>query len=359
MTDRPDDRGPSTRSVHAGLPAAEQGAPFLPGPMPASTFHWSGEAAPEGYARDHHPTVALLERALGELDGGTSIAFGAGNAATAALLDGLEPGQRLVAPADGYPAVRQWCVERLSPRGVACDLVPSATEAFVEAAPGADVVWVETPVNPRLDVVDVRAVAEVTEGLLAVDNTVCTPLGQRPLDLGADVAMCSGTKALSGHSDLLLGVLSVRDEELAARLRTRRSRSGAVLGPFEAWLAHRSLATLALRLERQSSNADAVAALLRDRGLEEVVRPDHPQMRLAGPLVGFTLESAEAADRFLATCDLVADATSFGGVHSTAERRGRWGTDQVPEGFVRLSCGIEDPEDLLADVASGLDAAGA
>jgi cystathionine gamma-lyase len=342
--------GPSTRAVGAGLPAAAQGEPFLPGPVLASSFHWSGEAAPAAYARDHHPTVALLEDALGALDGGESVVFASGNAATAALLDGLEPGQRLVAPVDGYPAVRQWAAERLEPRGVRCELVASSTDAFVAAAPGADLVWVETPSNPRLDVVDVAAVAAARTGLLVVDNTVCTPLGQQPLTLGADVAMCSGTKALTGHSDLLLGVLSVRDTELAARLRTRRSRSGSVPGAFEAWLAHRSLPTLALRLERQSANAAAVAALLRARGIADVVHPG------VGPLVGFTLASAQAAQRFLAACTLVAEATSFGGVHSTAERRGRWGTDAVGEGFVRFSCGIEDTADLVADVARALDA---
>ena len=347
-------KGDSTRSVHAGLPAAEQGEPFLPGPVLASSFHWSGEAGPQGYARDHHPTVARLEAALGELDGGESVVFASGNAATAALLDGLEAGMRLVAPADGYPAVRQWVKERLIPRGIECALVPSDTRSFVDASLEADLVWVETPANPRLDVVDVRALRAAFGGLLVVDNTVCTPLGQRPLELGADVAMCSGTKALTGHSDVLLGVLSCRDPELAARLRVRRSRSGSVPGAFEAWLAHRSLPTLALRLERQSANAAAVAALLRERGVEDVVHPTHEQMRLSGPLVGFTLASAEAAERFLAGCALVADATSFGGVHSTAERRGRWGTDAVEPGFIRFSCGIEDTADLLADVEQAL-----
>jgi cystathionine gamma-lyase len=349
--------GPSTRAVHAGLPEPVQGEPFLPGPVLGAAFHWSGEAGPGAYARDHQPTVARFEAALGSLDGGDCVAFAAGNAATAALLDGLEAGQRLVAPADGYPAVRQWARERLAVRGVDCVLVPSRTDAYLEAVEGADLVWVETPANPRLGVVDVGAVAGAAHGLVVVDNTVCTPAGQQPLALGADVAMCSATKALSGHSDLLLGAATVRDPDLAATLRLRRSRAGTVPGAFDAWLAHRSLATLALRLERQCATAAAVAALLRERGVPGVAHPDHPQMRLAGPLVGFTLPDAASAERFLAACELVAEATSFGGVHSTAERRARWGTDDVPEGFVRLSCGIEDPGDLLADVAQALDAA--
>jgi cystathionine gamma-lyase len=348
--------------VHAGLPAPEQLAPLLPGPVLAATFHLAGDAEPAGYARHHHPTVALLEAAVGALDGGECVAFSSGSAAAAAVLERLEPGDLLVAPQDGYPTVRRWCAELLEPRGVCTRLVASTTEAFEEAAPGATVLWIETPANPRLKVVDVRAVAAAAGGLVVVDNTVATPLGQQPLDLGADMAMCSGTKALAGHSDLLLGALSVRDRGLAEALRSGRSRAGSVPGAFEAWLAHRSLPTLGLRLERASASALAVAAALRERGVEDVVHPaDDPvareQMRFHGPLVGFTLPSADHAQRFLTACELVAEATSFGGVHSTAERRDRWGFDAVPAGFVRFSCGIEDTEDLVADVLAALDAA--
>jgi cystathionine gamma-lyase len=354
-------RGPSTRAVHAGLPAPQRLEPLLPGPVLAATFHLPGEAEPGGYARLHHPTVGLLEDALGDLDGGECVAFASGAAAVGAVLERLRPGELLVAPEDGYPAVRQWSSE-LEPRGVRVRLVPSSTEAFVAAAPDAALVWIETPANPRLEVVDVGAVAAAARGLVAVDNTVATPLGQQPLALGADVAMCSGTKSLAGHSDLLLGALSTRDADLAAALRGGRARTGAVPGAFEAWLAHRSLATLGLRLERASANSVAVAAALRERGLEGVVHPaDHPaaleQMRFFGPLVGFTLAGAERAQRFLAACRLVAEATSFGGVHSTAERRSRWGHDAVPEGFIRLSCGVEDTGDLVADVLAALDSA--
>jgi cystathionine gamma-lyase len=231
---------------------------------------------------------------------------------------------------------------------------------------GAALVWVETPSNPRLDLVDIAAAAEAARAagaLLAVDNTVCTPLGQQPLAHGADFAMLSGTKALCGHSDVLLGAVSVRDPERAAGLRRWRTLSGAITGGFEAWLAHRSLATLGLRLERASANAAALAALLRER--EDVVEVMHPggefasrQMRFTGPLVCFSLASADRAQRFLGACTLVTEATSFGGVHSTAERRGRWGTDDVSEGFIRFSAGCEDRVDLLADVTRALDGTG-
>jgi len=171
--------------------------------------------------------------------------------------------------------------------------------------------------------------------------------------------MLSGTKSLCGHSDVLLGAVSVAEPERAEGLRRWRTQSGAIAGGFEAWLAHRSLATLGMRLERSSANAAAVAALLGARDdVSELCHPAaSPQMAFTGPLVGFSLGSAERAQRFLGACSLVAEATSFGGVHSTAERRGRWGTDAVDEGFIRFSAGCEDEADLLADVAAALDAA--
>jgi cystathionine gamma-lyase len=357
--------GPSTRSIHAGVPAGEQGDPLLPGPVLAAPYHLRGakDAAPYGYGRDGNPSWTHLERALGELDGGESTVFASGMAAvTAVLFSTLRSGDVLVACGDGYPGIRGLAEERLAPLGVQTRLAASETSAIAEAADGATLVWFETPSNPRLDVVDIAAVAEAAHAagaLVAVDNTVCTPLGQQPLAFGADFAMLSGTKSLCGHSDVLLGAVAVRDTALAEGLRRWRTQSGAIAGGFEAWLAHRSLATLGMRLERSSANAAAVAALL--HGRDDVHEVCHPaassQMAFTGPLVGFSLGSAERAQRFLGACSLVAEATSFGGVHSTAERRGRWGTDAVDDGFIRFSAGCEDPEDLLADVADALDAA--
>jgi cystathionine gamma-lyase len=186
--------------------------------------------------------------------------------------------------------------------------------------------------------------------LFAVDNTLATPLGQRPLDHGADFAMLSGTKALTGHGDLLMGAVSVRDPALAADLRAWRSRTGSILGPFEAWLAHRSLATLGLRLDRSQANARALADALAAR--DDVTGVRWPGV---GPVVAMVVSSAEHAQAFLGACTLVSETTSFGGVHSTAERRARWGTDDVPEGFIRFSCGCEDTADLVADVLRALD----
>ncbi|MGH2949439.1 MAG: PLP-dependent transferase [Solirubrobacteraceae bacterium] len=343
--------GPSTRAVHAGLPPAAQGEPLLPGPVMAAPFHLRGpvDAAAYGYARDGNPTWTHLERALGELDGGESVAFASGMAAlSAVVLPRLRPGDVLVATGDGYPGIRKLAAGHLEPRGVEVRLVPTDTAAIVDAARGAALIWVETPSNPRLDVCDVAAVAEAAGGaLVAVDNTVATPLGMRPLDHGADFAMVSGTKSLCGHADLLLGAVSVRDGALAEELRTWRSVTGAVPGPLEAWLAHRSLATLGLRLERSQANARAVADALRGRSAD-VRWPG------VGAVVAFALPSAEHAQAFLDACELVSEATSFGGVHSTAERRARWGTDDVPEGFIRFSAGCEDTADLVQDVLQAL-----
>jgi cystathionine gamma-lyase len=347
--------GPSTRAVHAGLPPAGQGEPLLPGPVLAAPYHLRGaaDASPYGYGRDANPTWTLLERALGELDGGESVVFSSGMAAVSAvILPRLRSGDVLVACGDGYPGIRRLAAEHLEPRNVEVRLVPTDTDALVAAAAGADLVWVETPSNPRLDVCDVAAVAAAAHAagaLMAVDNTLATPLGARPLDHGADFAMLSGTKSLIGHSDVLMGAVSVRDPAFAAELRAWRSRTGAILGPFEAWLAHRSLATLGLRLERSQANARALAQAL--VGRDDVTGVRWPGV---GAVVALTLPSTERAQAFLDACRLVSEATSFGGVHSTAERRARWGTDDVPEGFIRLSAGCEDTDDLVADVLQAL-----
>jgi cystathionine gamma-lyase len=234
------------------------------------------------------------------------------------------------------------------------------------------VLWLESPSNPGLDVVDLQALAQAghAEGALVVtDNTLATPLGQSPLDLGVDVSMMSLTKAMSGHSDLLLGSVATRSPEQHERLARWRSLAGPIPGTFEAWLAHRSLATLDVRLQRMCANALALAQALRGRDDLLALRypglPDDPghttaarQMRLFGPVVSFTLRDADTAQRFLDAAGLVTEATSFGGTHTMAERRQRWGSDGVAEGLVRLSAGLEDPDDLIKDVTRALDAVG-
>lgn len=355
---RRDAAGPSTRVVHAGLPEPAQGEPFLPGPVFAAPFQLAGDAdaAPYTYHRYGNPTWAAYENALGELEGGDAVVFSSGMAAVAAVfIPLLKPGDVLVAPSDGYPGVRSIATEHLAPRGIEVRLVPSADDAVLGAIAGATLVWIETPSNPELALLDVERIAQAAHeagALLAVDNTLATPLVQRPLALGADLSMSSGSKHLSGHSDLVLGYVAARDPERSAALRHWRGLTGAIPGPFETWLAHRSLATLGVRLERQTATALALAELL--RGREDVSGVRHPGI---GTVVCFELPGAAMAQRFLGACELVTEATSFGGVHTSAERRARWGTDAVSEGFIRFSVGIEDCGDVLADVTQALDAA--
>ena len=367
---------PATRVVHAGLPAAEQGAPFLPGPVLAAPYHLSGpsDASRYGYGRYANPTWTAYEAALGELEGGESVLFSSGMAAVAAVLvPALQPGDVVVVPGDSYPGVAAIATEQLRPRGVEVRVVPTDAEAIRGALAGATLVWVETPSNPGLAVLDVAALAQEAHAagaLLAVDNTLATPLLQRPLAAGADLSISSASKLLTGHSDLVLGYVAVADGARAEQLRTWRGLTGAIAGPLETWLAHRSLATLDVRHERQCANAMALARALEARpdvrGVLYPGLPSHPAHELAtrsfggeryGCVLCFDLETEERAQAFLHGCRLVAEATSFGGVHSSAERRLRWGIDDVSPGFIRMSVGIEDAGDLIADVSAGLDAA--
>jgi cystathionine gamma-lyase len=338
---------PGTKVVHAGLAPAEAGTPFLGGPVFAAPFHLPGDPhqTPYGYGRYDNPTWAAYERALAELDDArAATAFSSGMAACAAvLMTCLRPGDVLVAPNDGYPMLRTIVEQHLD---VEIRYYATGEQCDVD---GARLVWIESPSNPELREADVAAIADAahaTDALVALDNTLLTPLGQRPLDLGCDFAVYSDTKAMTGHADLLMGHVATRDAELGSQIRAWRSHTGSVPGPFEVWLAHRSLATLDVRLERQLRNARAVADLLRSRGIEA---------RSNGMIVAFELDDAQ---RFLESCELVIEATSFGGVHSSAERRARWGQgDDVAEGFIRFSAGIEATEDLLEDVQTALDRA--
>jgi cystathionine gamma-lyase len=349
--------GPSTRAVHAGLPPARQGEPFLPGPVLASAYHLTGDDvhSQPGYLREGNPTWAAYERALGELEGGEVVVFSSGMAAASAVMLSLVPGDVLVAPVDGYYGVRVLAETHLEPRGVECRLVPNEQSAMQAAAPGATLVIAESPSNPSLELIDGDALhAAAPEATLVLDNTLATPLAFRPLDHGATMTMASATKALSGHSDLLLGYVATNDPAWLERLRGWRGLTGAIPGPIETWLAHRSLATLGLRVERQAVTAAALTELLRGRG--DVTDVRWPGM---GAVVCFTLADAATVARFFAASDLIIEATSFGGVHTSGERRARWGSDDIHEGFVRFSVGIEDTDDVLAEVSRALDAASA
>jgi len=364
--------GDSTRTVNAVDSDAVAGRPVAGVPVPASAFHLAEDEGSEDhvYGRYSNPTWTHLESALAALEGaGAALVFGSGMAAvTAALRALVRPGTRLVIPADGYYQVRRWAAESLVPQGVLVREAPAAT--LCEAAADADVVLAETPTNPGLDVVDLRRLSGVCHARgarLVVDNTTATPLGQQPLELGADLVVASATKSLAGHSDLIAGYVAGSTPELMHAVEAERLLAGAVLGAFEAWLVLRSLGSLGLRFQRQCQNAAALAVALRAHPGVRSVRypglpddPAHPiaaaQMRRFGGLVSIELADAAAVHALVRRSRLLVAATSFGGLHTSVDRRARWG-DDVGAGFARISAGIEDTDDLVADVTAALDAA--
>jgi cystathionine gamma-lyase len=367
----------ATRIIRSTLTPATAGEPLHTGPVFAAPFHAPGDPAQTRYtyARSHNPTWTELEGAIAAMESdGSFLAhariFASGMAACSGVLAAtLRPGDIAVLPATSYFTVRLLMEQYFTPMGVQLRLAPIPDLGREDILHGARLVWIETPSNPEMQVSDITAISMAAHrggALVAVDNTTCTPLGQQPLVLGADFSVASDSKAMTGHSDLMLGHVATRDPDLIARIDSWRTLTGGIVGPMEAWLALRSIATLPLRLERASANALAIAQFLATRPEVEVVLhpglPTHPQhtlaarqMRFAGPVLGFVLCDKPTAERFLAACELVTEATSFGGLSTTAERRARWGHDAIPEGFIRMSAGCEDIEDLLADLAQALD----
>lgn len=360
----------ATQVIHAGLSDATQGKPFIEGPTFASTYHLSGatDNAEHQYARFSNPTWHTLEAALSELEGGETVIFPSGMAASAAIMSSLVvTGDTIVLPADGYFATRAYAEEFLVPNGIRVKLV--ATTSLLEFDyDGIKLVLVETPSNPLLDVVDIKALAAKVHragGLLAIDNTTATVMGQRPLVLEADICVSADTKALNGHSDVVFGHVAAKESSLIDRVRLWRKLAGNIPGPMETWLVQRGLATLDVRLDRMVKNAQQIAEFLARNEAVNWVRypglPDDPahavakqQMDHFGFIVSFDLGTEQRANAFLRAASLIFEATSFGGVHTMAERRARWGTDDVPEGMIRLSVGCEHIEDLLAMLEQAL-----
>jgi cystathionine gamma-synthase len=351
----------STIAVTAGRPAPEPDAPFNPPIVFASTY----AAGPEvgqgemGYGRYGNPTWLALEQTIGALEGGRALAFGSGMAAAHAILELLPQGFTLVLPRNAYLGVIAAAEERATRYGGEIRRVEVADTAEVlTAARGADMVWLESPTNPTMEVADLSGVVAGLDGVpLVVDNTFATPLRQRPLELGAAVVMHSATKLLSGHSDALLGAVVVPEHDGGRfdALTATRKLHGAVPGTMESYLVLRGIRTLAVRLERAEANARTLVERLGGRSVVQRVR--YPGF---GSMLAVDLADGPTADAFVRATRLWVPATSLGGVESTLERRRRWPTEleSVPEGLVRLSVGIEHVDDLWADLAHALDAVG-
>jgi cystathionine gamma-synthase len=365
---RPRPPAPATVAVTSGRPPPVPDGPLNSPVVFASALHAGGVV---GYARDGNPTWSAFEETLAALEGGgTGLAFASGMGAVAAVLELLPVGAPVVHLRHGYTGTQELLATapagRWEPRPVdVCD-----TDATVAACAGAGLLWLESPTNPLLEVADLAALAAGAhrEGaLVAVDNTFATPLVQRPLDLGADVAVYSATKLLAGHSDVVLGATVTRDDDLTHRLVQGRRLHGAIPGPMETFLALRGLRTLPLRVERAQANAATLAERL--DGHADVTRTRYPglptdpgherarsQMRGFGAMVSFEVAGgAAAAEAAARSTRLIVHATSLGGIESTMERRAKYALEGgTPAGLLRLSVGCEDVEDLWDDLVRAL-----
>ncbi|MFN7054757.1 cystathionine gamma-lyase [Hyphomonas sp.] len=336
----------------------------------STTFRLPGDPdVPHVYGRYGNPTVEETEDGIGLFEDAQVVLFPSGMAAIAALFYAhLRPGDRVLVHADGYYNARALLETHFAPLGIKILACPTARMAEANLS-GIKMVLAETPSNPGLEVCDVERLsrnARAAGALLAVDNTTATPLCQRPLDIGADFSVMADTKAMAGHSDVLAGHVACRNPDLIAPIVSWRRLAGAIVSPFDAFLLHRGLATVELRIARANANALALAhALWACQGVTGLRYPGLPsdpahkiarqQMTGYGPIVSFCLPSRDLAERFIGTHPQLTPATSFGGVHASAECRIRWG-DPVPEGFIRLSCGIEPTAEFVSATLRTLDA---
>ncbi len=339
----------ATVVIAAGRGALAPGDPLNIPVTFASVYRAEGEVA---YGRDGNPTWTAFEEALGALEGGRALAFASGIAAISAVLEELPVGATVVCPRDAYLGARRYLADAEAKGRLRTRLVDiSDTSSTLKAAQDADLLWIETPTNPMLNVADLPALCSV-DVPVAVDNTFATPLLPRPLEHGADMVVHSATKFLSGHSDVLLGAVVVNDESRYAALAHRRTLLGAVPGPMETFLALRGLRTLDVRMQRAQANAAELVARFAEHPAVSRVR--YPG---SGALVCVELEGGRAAaDAVCAAVQLVVSATSLGGIETTIERRNRWpGEEDVPPALLRISVGCENVEDLWADLAMALD----
>lgn len=376
-----DDLKPETLAAH-GLYSGDPATGGVIAPIQPATTYMRDEdygltLKDRGYGRDSNPTFLAPEGLLARLEGAEdAMLFSSGMAAAVAAFQALRPGDHIVAPKIMYWGLRKWLQEFCPTWGLGLDLIDIADPAALERAlrPGeTKLVWIETPCNPTWDVMDIAATAAQAHAAgarLAVDATVSTPVLTRPIEHGADLVFHSATKYLNGHSDVIAGALATAaDDDFWARIRQNRAEGGAIIGPFEAWLLHRGMRTLYLRVQRCSNNAMAIAKHFEGHNrLSQVLYPgltSHPGYEIAvrqmtggfGGMLSFrTGRDRDATLQVALNCKLLVRATSLGGVESLIEHRATIeGEDSpIPQDLLRLSVGIEDPGDLIADLEQAL-----
>ena len=354
-----------SKVVAAGRPAKQPDGALNPPIALNSTFH---EGGPIGYGRYGNETWSALEDAISILEGGKTLLFSSGMAAISAVFSLLPEGSVVVAANNGYQGTTTLLKKLHESEKLKVRFVNLAnTDETVAAIPGAQMLYLESPLNPLLEIIDLPKLIAAGKAAgcgVAVDNTLATPLLQNPLALGADIVIHSVTKYLSGHSDLILGSLSTNDSALYNRLEQSRRYGGAIAGPFEAWIALRGVRTFALRMQRSQENALELATRLSKDGRVAKVRyPGLPTdayhqmaksfMKGFGAMISFDVNgTVDQVDLMCNSSRLITNATSLGGVESIWERRRRWATESalVPENLIRFSVGIENVDDLWADI---------
>ena len=361
-----------SKVVAAGRPAKQPDGALNPPIALNSTFH---EGGPIGYGRYGNETWSALEDAISILEGGKTLLFSSGIAAISAVFSLLPEGSVVVAANNGYQGTTTLLKKLHESEKLKVRFVNLAnTDETVAAIPGAQMLYLESPLNPLLEIIDLPKLIAAGKAAgcgVAVDNTLATPLLQNPLALGADIVIHSVTKYLSGHSDLILGSLSTNDLALYNRLEQSRRYGGAIAGPFEAWIALRGVRTFALRMQRSQENALELATRLSKDGRVAKVRyPGLPTdayhqmaksfMKGFGAMISFDVNgTVDQVDLMCNSSRLITNATSLGGVESIWERRRRWATESalVPENLIRFSVGIENVDDLWADIEHAFTAA--
>lgn len=358
--------------VAAGRPAKKPDGALNPSIALNSTFH---EGGPIGYGRYGNEAWSALEEAISILEGGQTLILSSGMAAISSVFSLLPPGAVIVAAENGYQGTTTMLKKMHDAKKIEVRFVnlPN-TDEVLKALPGAQMLYLESPTNPAIEVVDlpvVIAAGKKQGSIVVVDNTLATPMVQNPLALGADIALHSVTKYLSGHSDVLLGAVITKDKTIFEGIEQARRYGGAIAGPFEAWIALRGLRTFALRMQRSQENAMELAKRLeQDPRVLKVRFPGLPSdpyheraktfMKGFGAMISFEVKAEIAQiDKMCNSSNLITNATSLGGVESIWERRRRWATEShtIPENLVRFSVGIENVNDLWSDIQSSFLAA--